>query len=126
MIAVDGRGTVLGALVASASEAEVKLARPTLETIRVNQKRGRPRTRPVRVTADRAYDSRELRSYLRGRGRPTVVGKEQYALRNGVERAFAHLDNYKRLLIRYERHVDVYRAFFLFTVALLTIKRLLK
>ena len=147
MIAVDANGTVLGALVASANEAEVKLARPTLETISVRQKRGRARTRPARVTADRAYDSRELRSYLRGRGiascipvrrrrkdwkprrgrpRPIVVGKEQYAKRNIVERTFAHLGNYKRLLIRYQRHLEIYRAFFLFTVALLTINRVLK
>ncbi len=145
MIVVDANGTVLGALVASANEAEVKLARPTLETICVKQKRGRAKPRPARVTADRAYDSRELRSYLRGRGiascipvrkrrknwkprrgRPIVVGKEQYAKRNIVERTFAHLGNYKRLLIRYEQHLEVYRAFFMFTIALLTINRLLK
>jgi transposase len=132
MIAVDGRGAVLGGLVASANESEIKLARPTLETIRVGQKRGRPKTRPAKVTADRAYDSRELREYLRGRGiasciptrkrradwkpkkgRPFAAAKEDYAKRWVVERTFAHMGNYRRLLVRWERHLCVYRAFFM-------------
>ncbi|MER5966921.1 transposase [Streptomyces sp. NPDC002057] len=42
---------------------------PVLEAIRVPRLRlGRPRKRPDRVRADKAYDSRSNRAYLRRRG----------------------------------------------------------
>jgi transposase len=145
MMAVDGQGIPLGVLLASAQVAEIKLAQSTLETIRVRQARGRPRTRPAKVTCDRAYDSRELRAYLRKRGiacciparrrpkewkpkrgRPTLAKKADYAKRWIVERTFAHLGNYRRLLIRWERHLSIYRAFFMFAIALICINQLLK
>jgi hypothetical protein len=39
-----------------------------MEGLRLKGKRGRPRTRPGEVCADGAYDSREVRLYLRRRG----------------------------------------------------------
>lgn len=145
MMVVDGQGIPLGVLLASAQVAEVKLAQSTLETISVRQARGRPRTRPGKVTCDRAYDSRSLRAYLRKRGiacciparrrpkgwrpkrgRPTLAKKADYAKRWIVERTFAHLGNYRRLLIRWERHLSIYRAFFMFAVGLICINQLLK
>ncbi len=63
MVVVDGRGVPLGDYLHSASPAEVRLAETTLATIRVawRHRAGRPRQKPVRVIADKAYDSDPLR-----------------------------------------------------------------
>jgi transposase len=78
MAVVDGHGMPLGLLVASAQRAEIKLAEPTLATICVPGRCGRPKTRPKELVADKAYDSQSFRERLRCRGiRPcirTVMG----------------------------------------------------
>ncbi len=61
MAVTDGTGLPIGVLVESAQEAEVKLAEATLATVRVVGPRGRPRTRPERLTCDRGYDRRAFR-----------------------------------------------------------------
>src|SRR5437879_3135377 len=60
MVVVDGAGVPLGDHLHSASPAEVRLAETTLAAIRVGRRHraGRPRQKPVRVIADKAYDSR--------------------------------------------------------------------
>ena len=68
MLVVESQGLPIGVLVASAQRAEVKLAEPTLATVRVPRARGRPRTRPKELVADKGYDSRPLRHRLRRRG----------------------------------------------------------
>jgi Transposase DDE domain len=65
MVVVDGRGLPLGNYLHSASPAEVKLAETTLAAIRVRRHQaGRPRQKPLRVIADRAYDSDPLRKRI--------------------------------------------------------------
>ena len=70
MVVVDGRGLPLGDYLHSASPAEVRLAETTLATIRVRRchRAGRPRQKPMRVIADKAYDSDPLRKRLARRG----------------------------------------------------------
>ncbi|MGC1450939.1 MAG: transposase [Candidatus Sulfotelmatobacter sp.] len=70
MVVVDGRGLPLGEYLHSASPAEVRLAETTLATIRVSRchRAGRPRQKPMRVIADKAYDSDPLRERLARRG----------------------------------------------------------
>src|SRR2546427_2116640 len=70
MVAVDGRGLPLGEYLHSASPAEVRLAETTLAAIRVGRRHypGRPRQKPMRVIADKAYDSDPLRERLARRG----------------------------------------------------------
>ncbi len=83
----------------------------------------RPRTRPEEVVADAAYDTKEIRRYLRRRGiranipanirnrrrakrgRPTRLDKKGYSVgRSSVERFFGWLKGgFRRLIIRYER-----------------------
>jgi transposase len=48
-----------------------------------------------------------------------VARQEDYGQRQTVERSFAWLGSYRRLLIRWERLFNVCRSFF--TVALLTV-----
>ena len=101
--------------------AEVRLAEQTLDTIRFARPRGRPKRRPEKLVADRGYDSSAFRRALRRRGirmcippkrrpanwkakrgRPVVARKDDYRQRYTVERSFAWLGNFRRLLIRWE------------------------
>ena len=138
MLVIDGNGLPLGFHLDSATTAEVKLAERTLDTICVPRPRGRPKQRPTKLVADRGYDSSDFRRVLRQRaiqmcipprrrpakwrakrGRPVVARKEDYRQRYKVERSFAWLGNFRRLLIRWEHLSSVYQGFF--TVAVLLI-----
>jgi transposase len=142
MLVVDGNGLPLGFHLASASSAEVKLAEHTLDTIRVPRPRGRPKQRPEKLVADRGYDSNAFRRTLRlrgirmcippkrrpnhwraRRGRPVIARQEDYRQRYKVERSFAWLGNFRRLLIRWEHLSIVYRGFFAVAVLLLCLRR---
>jgi transposase len=128
MVVVDGQGIPLGGTITSASPAEVKLAEETLETIKVpRQGRGRPKSRPKHLIGDKAYDSDKLRARLGGRGirllvlyrrnhkvcskQPPEV-EERYQHRWKIERTFACLGNFRRLVVRYKRLITVYQGFF--------------
>jgi transposase len=143
MLVVDGHGLPLGFHLDSANRAEVRLAQQTLDTIKVARPRGRPKQRPEKVVADRGYDSRALRQALRRRGirmcippkrrpptwkakrgRPVVARTGDYRLRYTVERSFAWLGNFRRLLIRWERMFVVYRSFFEVALLMLCVRRL--
>jgi transposase len=80
--------------------------------------RGRPRHRPGKVHADKAYDVRHCRQYLRRRGigcriarkgieSKTRLGRHRWV----VERTIAWLHRCKRLLVRYERREENHQAF---------------
>ena len=75
---------------------------------------GRPRKRPAKLHADKAYDSSPLRRALRARGiTPRVarrgidsserLGRHRWV----VERSLAWLLGYRRLGVRYERRADL-------------------
>ena len=143
MLVVDGNGLPVGFCLASANHHEMKLALPTLETVRVpRQEAGRPKQRPKELVADKAYDSKAFRQWLRSkgikpgippyerrprkrprRGRPTKAGPG-YAERWKVERTFAWLGNFRRLLVRHEHCLPTFRAFFLIAFILVSLKRL--
>ena len=144
MVVVDGHGLPIGLHLDSAQPHEITLAEQTLKTIRVPQKHGRPRTRPKALAADKAYDSRAFRTGLRKRGirtaiptferrkrkkpkrgRPIQVGP-LYQSRWKVERAFAWMDNYRRLVVRWERSLHIYKAFCLVAFILWSVNRILK
>jgi transposase len=145
MVVVDGHGLPLGLHVDSAQHHELKLAQMTLETIRVPRRGRRARTRPKRLLADRLYHSADFRAYLRRRGiaacippydrgrqrkrprrgRPIRAG-EAYSRRWKVERCFAWMHNYRRLVVRYDRSLAMYRAFCLVAFILWCINRILK
>ena len=91
-----------------------------------------------RLILDRGYDSDPLRSRLKGQGidmicphrRNQIKPKTQdgrklrrYKRRWKVERTFAWLGNYRRLLVRHERNLSIYQAFFHLACLIITSNR---
>jgi len=143
MLLVDGQGTPLGAHLDSASPSEVKLLEQTIDTIQVRRAHqpGRPRSKPDRLILDRGYDSNGLRARLAKRGIDPIIPATQnhpnathqdgrklrrYRHRWIVERTFAWLGWCRRLLVRHERLLTVYGAFFHLACAMLTLRQVLK
>ena len=130
----------MGVHLDAASPAEVNLLEPTLATIAVPRAGpGRPRQKPERVIADKAYDSDPLRARLKRRGIELIAphrrnrkkpktqdGRKlrRYRKRWKVERTFAWFGNFRRLLVRWERHLKMYLAFFHLACLLITLNRL--
>ncbi len=105
---------------------------PVLAGIRVPRPggRGRPRTRPERVSADKGYSYPRCRRLLRQRqiphtiperrdqrarratrrGRQLTFDKAIYARRNVVERCINRLKQWRGLATRYEKRAVNYRA----------------
>lgn len=80
--------------------------------------RGRPRKRPEKIHADKAYDARKCRQALGTRGikariaRKGVESSERLGrYRWVVERTIAWLHRNRRLAVRYERRDDTHQAF---------------
>ena len=112
MAVADRSGLPLAACAASASPHEVGLVAATLDSRFVE-------ALPERLIGDRAYDADPLDAGLaalgiemiaphwRKRKRPkTQDGRplRRYKRRWKVERLFAWLGNFRRLVVRYERH----------------------
>jgi hypothetical protein len=57
MLVTDGNGLPIGFHLDSASPAEVKLTELTLQSVRVQSRKGQIKRRPRKLVADRAYDS---------------------------------------------------------------------
>ena len=105
---------------------------PPLERVPpVRGKAGRPRRKPDRLTADRGYDHDKYRRELRARNitpeiarRLTEHGSGLGRARWVVERTFAWLHNYKRLLVRYDRRHEMHEAFLALACCLVCFRRL--
>jgi transposase len=93
----------------------------------------------LRVIADRGYDSDRLRRRLldkgivlicphrKGRRKPSLNdGRElrRYRKRWKVERTFAWLGNFRRLIVRYDREIKMYEAFFHLACLIITLRHL--
>jgi transposase len=84
--------------------------------------RGRPKLRPHRVSADKAYSSGYIRHYLHRRGiRVTIPRRTDecrkgpfdrtiYRTRNRVERLINRLKQFRRVATRYEKRAANYQA----------------
>ena len=97
----------------------------------VRGKVGRPRRRPDRVTADRGYDhdkyrraAPSARHQARDRPPPDRAGSGLGRYRWVVERTFAWLHQFKRLLVRYDRRAEIHEAFLAIGCCLVCFRRL--
>lgn len=127
MVMASRSGVPLGIHLDSASPAEVRLLETTLADVKVPRPgRGRPRSKPKRIVADRGYDADWLRDTLTARGIELICphrrGRKRPAKQDGrslrrykrrwiVKRTFAWLSNFRRLVVRYERKITMFRAF---------------
>ena len=140
MVVVDGAGVPLGITTHSASPAEVRLAPETLEAIRVPRAGpGRPRSRPQRLIADKGYDSDPFRNYLASKGieliAPHRCNRKKPATQDGrplrryrrrwkIERTFAWMGNFRRLVVRWDRSAEIYQAFLHVACLLISLRAL--
>lgn len=117
-IIVDRAGHPLAEILTAANVHDANEALPLVDAIPpVKGPRGRPRRRPAKVYADKAYDFRYIRVGLRlrhitpriarrGIESSTRLGRYRWV----VERTLAWLHRLKRLRIREERDADLHLA----------------
>jgi transposase len=109
------------------------LVEPILDTLRPvkGMGRGRPRRRPAKLHADKAYDNRRVRRYLRHRGitariaRIGIDSSERLGRHRWVvERSVAWLLAFRRLALRYDRTATTITALATLACALICHRRL--
>jgi transposase len=128
----DAHGLPIAIYTDAAAPAEVKLVEATLQRRLVKEK-------PLRIIADKAYDSDPLRERLleeemlllaphrRGRTKPSFNDGRwlrRYAKRWKIERLFAWLHNFRRLVVRWEYHAENYLAFLQLGCAIILLRHL--
>lgn len=118
-VLVDQRGLPLVARISGAQVHDSRMLIPLVEAIpAIKGLLGRPRKRPGKLHADRAYASRAHRAWLRRQGigariaRYGVQSRERLGRwRWVVERTLGWLHRFRRLRIRHERRADIHQAF---------------
>ena len=128
----DRRGIPLGFILTGANVNDSVPFEPMLDAVPpVTGKRGRPRRRPDKVHADKAYDHRRCRAACRRRNiMPRIarrgvdnsqrLGRHRWV----IERTFAWINSFKRLSVRYERRVDIHYAFTAIACSLICLRAL--
>jgi transposase len=120
-LVVDRNGIPLAVRLSAANVHDSKLLEPIVDAIPAvvgpRGRPGRPRKRPAKLHADKAYDSSEKRRALRPRGITARIARRgvESSERLGryrwiVERSLAWLLGCRRLGVRYERRVDLLRG----------------
>jgi transposase len=143
---VDGRGLPMAVLLTAGQAGDNPQLLPLLDEVSVARTGpGRPRQRPDRVVADRAYSHPSTRAALRARGitftspercdqrarrqakgsaggRPPAFDQAIYAGRNVVERCFARLKQFRGLATRYAKRAAYYRAILIIAAVVLWLR----
>jgi transposase len=118
----------------------VKLLERTLDAVKVKRRRGERRRphQPERLIADRGYDSNPARALLVSRDIEPIIPKRRnnrkathqdgrklrrYKRRWVIERTNSWLQNFRRLVARYERKVKNFEALVHLACALVTLKK---
>jgi transposase len=129
---VDASGIPLAYTITGGNRNDVTQLIPLIDAVPpVRGSVGRPRRRPDRVYADRGYDHDSYRRQVRARGITPVIARRQTPHGSGlgrfrwvVERTFAWLHHFKRLLVRYDRKAEIHRAFLAIACCLVCYRRL--
>ncbi len=117
-VVVDRQGVPLAVTMSAANVHDSRTMLYTVDAIEpFRSPRGRPRKRPAKLHADKAYDSGPLREELRRRSitpriaRRGIESSERLGRhRRVVERTISWLNRYRRPRIRYERRADMHLA----------------
>lgn len=133
-LVADRRCRPIATLISPGQHGDSPYFRRVLERVRIVPRGlGRPRTRPGRVLADKAYSSRGNRAYLRRRGikavipikkdqranrlrqgrrggRPPGFDAEWYKERNTAERCVNKLKDYRAVALRTDKRERIYQG----------------
>ena len=118
-VLTDAHGVPLQVQTSAANTPDIKRLLPLVVNIpKVRGKPGRPRSRPKRLYADRAYDDEGTRTLLRWLGiepylakRGTEHGSGLGKYRYVVERTISWLHGFRRLRVRYDRDDSIHEGF---------------
>ena len=138
----EGNGVPLAYLITAANVSEVTVGLEVLDQVKVLRSQGRPRQRPASLAADKSYDSSDFRWELRRRGvQPSIPRREWRERRRRpgrpppvhqasqsrwkVERSHGWLDNWRRLVTRYDWYGESYIACLTIACFMLALSRLL-
>jgi IS5 family transposase len=118
---VDRKGIPLSVIHSAANVHDSKVLEEAVDAIEpIRKPRGRPRKRPKKLHADKAYyDFPRCRQALRKRGitarmaaRRGIDSSEKLGrYRWVVERTLSWVNRNRRLKVRYERREDIHQAF---------------
>jgi transposase len=126
-IVVDRHGIPLAALLTAANVHDSVVLEQLLDQIPpIRKPRGRPRRRPAKLHADKAYDFPRCRRAIRrryiipriarrGRDSSQRLGRHRWV----VERTLSWIGRFRRLVVRYERKADIHLAFLIIACALI-------
>ncbi|WP_408608329.1 IS5 family transposase [Actinocorallia populi] len=133
-LVADRRCRPIARLTSPGQHADCPKFIPLMESIRIPRRGvGRPRKKPARALADKAYSSRANRRYLRRRGikavipvkkdqaahrvnrsskggRPPVFDRDAYKERNTVERCVNKLRQHRAVATRYDKRERIYQG----------------
>nr|WP_197048833.1 transposase [Streptosporangium roseum] len=133
-LAADRRCRPIARIISSGQHGDSPYFRRVPEGVRIRRRGpGRPRKRPGRVLADKAYSSRANRAYLRRRsikavipikkdqqanrvkqggrgGRPPGFDAERYRERTTAERCINKLKGYRAVALRTDKRERVYQG----------------
>ena len=117
-MAGDAGGLPLAVIISAANANDSTMLEAVLEDIPpIRMPNGRRRRRPGKLHADKAYDHRRCRRYLRRRGIGPRIARRgiESSQRLGrhrwtIERTGAWLGGFRRLRIRYERSSERFYA----------------
>ena len=115
---VDRRGLPLAVTLSGANVPDGKQMLEAVDAVGpVRGGRGRPRKRPQKLHADKAYDDRKLRQGLRRRGITPRIARRgvESSMRLGrhrwvVERTISWQQGFRRLRVRDEKRDDIHEA----------------
>jgi transposase len=138
----DAAGNGLALKLSGGQEADISHAEDLLGRVRLPRPKGRPRTRPRRLNADKGYDSAAYRKYLskrgiraniperrlpegtkrRRKGQRPKLDKERYKNRSQVERFLGKLKQFRRIATRYDKYAMAYLGFVTLGMVLIGMK----
>jgi len=116
---VDREGAPLAATLSGTDIHDSQMLEATLDAVEpIKRPRGRPRQRPNKLHANKAYDPARCRQACRRRGVTLRIAQRgiESSERLGrhrpvVERTLARLNRFRRLRVRYERLAEIHEAF---------------
>src|ERR671933_964470 len=131
-IVVERHGIPLTVRLTAANRPDGSVFTELIDGIKpIKRPRGRPRKRPDKLHADKAYDSAPCRVALQRRAIKCRIARKgiESSTRLGrhrwvVERTLAWLAKFRRLTVRYERRAEIHEAFLHLGCALICLAHL--